>query len=269
MRVRNRAMAASEVTSEAKPEETKAEVVPEGKAKIYVGKGRYIVDDPAKYPNRTTLTGGFAGGEVGLKQFVSELDEGDKKYKKEEKASNSKASPTNKSKNSLYVGKGRYLPYDPANNEAVIIKTTGRDSNLTGGFSGGEAGLRRFVETGEVPFAPEGSRRKQQSPLIVAGIISASAVTGGLLLNDAGDIGERFISGSTGASPAALAGLDENTKLLLETAVLLVGVVATVVGGRAVVGNLTNNLKEGATRLAVLAMFWVAVFIAARFILDS
>jgi|LakMenEpi03Aug12_release.lakeMendotaPanAssembly.Ray.scaffolds.fasta_scaffold1372609_1 hypothetical protein len=64
MRFRNRAVATSEVTSEANPEETKPEVVPDGKAKIYVGKGRYIVDDPAKYPDRTTLTGGFAGGEV-------------------------------------------------------------------------------------------------------------------------------------------------------------------------------------------------------------
>jgi hypothetical protein len=207
--------------------------------------------------------------QVGLKQFVSKLDETEKKYKKEGKAANTKASPSNKSKNSLYVGKGRYLPFDPASNEAVVIKTTGRDSTLTGGFSGGEAGLRQFVETGEVPFVPEGTRKKQQSPLIIAGIISASAVTGGLLLNDAGDIGEGLISGSTGASPSALAGLDDNTKLLLETAVLLVGVVATVVGGRAIVGNLTNNLKEGATRLATLAVFWVIVFIAARFILDS
>jgi len=206
--------------------------------------------------------------QIGLKQFVSELDEKDKKYKKKVELPDTKASPSNKSKNSLYVGKGRYLPYDPANNEAEVMKTTGRDSSLTGGFSGGETGLRQFVETGEVPFAPEGSKKKQQSPLSMAGIISASAVTGGLLLNDAGDIGERILSG-TGTSRAALAGLDENTKLLLETAVLLVGVVATVVGGRALVGNLTNNLKEGATRVAVLAMFWVAVFIAARFILDS
>ena len=36
-----------------------------GKQKIYVGKGRYIEDDPKKYPDRNALTGGFAGGEVG------------------------------------------------------------------------------------------------------------------------------------------------------------------------------------------------------------
>ena len=62
--IRNRAMATAEVTADAKPEETKAERIPEGKAKVYVGKGRFIVDDPAKYPDRTVLTGGFAGGEV-------------------------------------------------------------------------------------------------------------------------------------------------------------------------------------------------------------
>ena len=179
-----------------------------------------------------------------------------------------KASPANKSKNSLYVGKGRYLPFDKTN-EAVVIKTTGRDSTLTGGFSGGEVGLRKYVETGEVPFAPEGSRRKQQSPLIIAGVLSAAAVTGGIVLNDVGSIGEEFVSGSTGIEPSALAGLDENTKLMLETAVLLVGIVATVVGGRAIVGNLTSSIKDSAAKLATLAVFWVAVFIAARFVLDS
>lgn len=149
------------------------------------------------------------------------------------------------------------------------MKTTGRDSTLTGGFSGGEVGLRKFVETGEVPFAPDGSRRRQQSPLIVAAVLSASAVTGGLLLNDVSSVGEQFVTGATGASPSALAGLDENTKLILETAVLLFGIVATVVGGRALVGNITSSVKDGAARLATLAVFWVAVFIAARFVLDS
>lgn len=35
-----------------------------GKEKIYVGKGRFIEDDPTLYPEKTPLTGGFAGGEV-------------------------------------------------------------------------------------------------------------------------------------------------------------------------------------------------------------
>lgn len=33
-------------------------------------KGRVVKDDPEKYPDRSALTGGWAGGEVGLKQFV-------------------------------------------------------------------------------------------------------------------------------------------------------------------------------------------------------
>ena len=41
-----------------------SKVVAEGKEKIYVGKGRFIEDDPKKYPERNALTGGFAGGEV-------------------------------------------------------------------------------------------------------------------------------------------------------------------------------------------------------------
>lgn len=33
-------------------------------------KGRVVTDDPKRYPDRTTFTGGWAGGEVGLQQFV-------------------------------------------------------------------------------------------------------------------------------------------------------------------------------------------------------
>lgn len=205
--------------------------------------------------------------QVGLKQFVSDIGP-DAKAAKAIKESQSKASPK-KSKDSLYVGKGRYLPYDPASNESLVVKSTGRDSRLVGGFAGGEVGLRKYVETGNVPFAPEGSRSRQQSPLITAAVISAAAVTGGILLTDVSDVGEQVLSGSTSVSPSALAGLDENTKLLLETAVLLVGVVASIVGGRTIVGSLTSSIRDGAARLVTLAAFWVVVFIAARFILDS
>ena len=37
--------------------------------KVYVGKGKWLKDDARKYPSRTTLTGGWAGGEVGLWNF--------------------------------------------------------------------------------------------------------------------------------------------------------------------------------------------------------
>ena len=210
--------------------------------------------------------------QVGLKKFVADSVSNGSSANKSSKDSNQRESKTNRSapKNGLYVGKGRYLPYDPSSNESKVIKSTGRDSSLVGGFAGGEVGLRQYVETGEVPFVKEGgSRRRQQSPLIVAGIVSLAAVTGGILLTDVSDIGEKLITGTTSLNPAALSNVDDNTKLLLETAVLLIGVVATVVGGRALIGNITTGLREGATKLGVLAIFWVAVFIAARFILDS
>jgi hypothetical protein len=234
------------------------------KAKIYVGKGRFIEDDPSKYPGRTPLTGGFAGGEVGLKNFVASNPPAAKSA--EEPSAKGKPS---KSRGGIYVGKGRFVSDNPASNESKVMKKSGRDNSLVGGFAGGEVGLREFVETGEVPFDESGIGRRQQSPLIIAGIVSVAAVTGGILVTDVSDFGEQVISGSTKVSPAVLSGLDENTKLLLEAGVLMMGVVASVIGGKALIGSLRSSLKEGAARFAVLAAFWMVVFVAARFVLDS
>lgn len=41
--------------------------------KIYVGKGRYVEDDPEKYPDKTTLAGGWAGGEKGEMCSVAKI----------------------------------------------------------------------------------------------------------------------------------------------------------------------------------------------------
>jgi hypothetical protein len=203
---------------------------------------------------------------VGLKQFVSEVAK-----PKQPAAAAAAAAPTKAPKpgKGLYVGKGKFVPDDSASNEARVMRDTGRDA-LVGGFTGGELGLRSYLDSGEVPFLPQGAQpRRQQSPLIVAGTLAAGAVVGGLLLTDASDLGERALSGSTPVSPAALAGLDENTKLLLETAVLLVGVLGTAVAGRAVVASLTSSLKDSAARLGTLAVFWLLVFVAAKIVLDG
>lgn len=239
--------------------------LPPGSEKIYVGKGQYIVDDPSKYPGRNALTGGFAGGEVGLKNFVAENGVGSVPQEESDKAAPASSKP---GKNAIYVGKGRFMK-DDLSNKSKVMKMSARDNSLVGGFAGGEVGLRQFVETGEVPFDEQGKGRRQQSPLIIAGIVSITAVTGGILLTDVSDFGEHVISGSTEVTPDALSGLDENTKLLLEAGVLMMGVVASVIGGKALLGSLRSSIKEGATRLAVLAAFWMAVFIAAQFVLDS
>lgn len=73
-RVRGRrvCVSAAQTVAESKPDvsERAEEQLKDGKAKIYVGKGRYVVDDPSKYPDRNELTGGFAGGEVRKKELL-------------------------------------------------------------------------------------------------------------------------------------------------------------------------------------------------------
>ena len=51
-----------------------------GKDVIYTGKGNYVRDDAQKYPDKTSITGGFAGGERGVSKFVQD---GDLKFDKE------------------------------------------------------------------------------------------------------------------------------------------------------------------------------------------
>lgn len=236
----------------------------DGKARIYVGKGRYIEDDPSKYPGRdNAYTGGFAGGETGLKNFVAK--EGIP-YSSPKSAAAEGAQKASSGKTSgIYVGKGRFVE-DDKSNASKVMKLSARDSSLVGGFAGGEVGLKEFVATGEVPF---GEGKKQQSPLIVAGIVSILGVTGGILFTDLGQFGEEVISGKTNVSPEVLSGLDENTKFLLEAGVLLTGVVASLIGGRALIGSFRKNLAEGVTKFGVLALFWMVVFVAAQFVLDS
>ena len=246
--------------SSAQPQQSKP--LPDGVEKIYVGKGRYLEDDPSKYPGRDNLyTGGFAGGETGLKNFVAEKGIPYSSPAKESAAANASAK---KQAKGIYVGKGKYVE-DDKSNTTKVMKLSTRDA-LVGGFAGGEVGLKEFVATGEVPF---GEGRKQQSPLIVAGIVSLLGVAGGILFTDVGEFGEQVISGKTNVSPEALSGLDENTKFLLEAGVLLTGVVASLIGGRALIGSFKKSLAEGVTKAGVLAVFWILVFVAAQFVLDS
>lgn len=60
---RVRVLASSQTLADASPK-TSDKAEDSRKSKIYVGKGRFVEDDPSKYPEKTSLTGGFAGGEV-------------------------------------------------------------------------------------------------------------------------------------------------------------------------------------------------------------
>ncbi|GAB4818960.1 hypothetical protein N2152v2_006006 [Parachlorella kessleri] len=266
---------------------TKGEAKASSKDKIYIGHvkddyegkrsgvpGRFISDDPNKYPGRDGwLTGGWAGGEAGLQRFVQEASS--TQPAPYSKLTNGKApKPIGKGSDPIYIGH----PKDDyegkrTGNQGRVIKDDARKyperNELTGGFAGGELGLKKFVELGDVPIAEPGSRGRGQgqSPLFIAGLLGGAATVGGLLLFDVAETGEQALQVS--APSVAVAGLDDNTKLLLQAAVVLAGLTGVVAGGRAVVGAAANSVKESAIKLGTLAVFWVSVFLAAQFVLSS
>lgn len=64
-------------------------------------------------------------------------------------------------------------------------------AGATGGFAGGEAGLKQYVATGEIKLRdPNQPTQRQTSPVAVAGLLIAAGAGGGLLLNELTDVGE-------------------------------------------------------------------------------
>jgi hypothetical protein len=81
----------------------------------------------------------------------------------------------------------------------ILILSASRLSRLlicsaagaTGGFAGGEKGLKQFIETGDVQLRdPRQPGPKQFSPVTIAGLLVVAGAGGGLLLNELTDLGE-------------------------------------------------------------------------------
>jgi len=170
----------------------------EKKEKVYIGSGRFIEDDPAKYPGKEDMgpllgvSGGFAGGERNLKdgdyrrdQLPEELKKGfPSKWSQREVVDPAVARPTRERKgwdagtDEVYIGhpkgaKGydgsRYLRDDarlyPGKEDAGFFL------GVSGGFAGGEVGLKdQFNQDGEIKLR-EGAGRVPVSPLEVAFVI--------------------------------------------------------------------------------------------------
>lgn len=58
-------------------EEAAVEELKEGMAKVYIGNGKFVIDNPLKYPGKDDaggllpgISGGWAGGELGLQAFT-------------------------------------------------------------------------------------------------------------------------------------------------------------------------------------------------------
>lgn len=243
-------------------------------------KGRFVVDDPSKYPGRDNeYVGGWAGGEAGLKAFVAaakreqELNGTPAPAPKTGKAAR-EPQPIAKGNDTIYLGNGRTIKDDarkcvggrrgqlpsmhlgspgralahatpqlerarraaarpgllalrasPAHPCSSLLipcrpaphphrppdRYPGR-TELTGGFAGGELGLKMFKEKGDIPIAPEGQGTKQSSPLITGFVLGLAATGGGLLLSTVEEVGVEAVEGSTKVS---VLGLDEQTKLLI------------------------------------------------------
>lgn len=69
--------------------------------------------------------------------------------------------------------------------------------------------------------------------------------------------------------PLLMSGPSSPPPLLAQAGILLVGVIGTVVGTQVLVDTMAARLKAGASKLATLGAFWVAVFLAAKFVLES
>lgn len=130
-------------------------------------------------------------------------------------------------------------------------------NELTGGFAGGELGLQVFKEKGDVPIAAEGQGTRQSSPLITAFVLGLAATGGGLLLTTVEEAGLSAVEGGNAAAAATSSlGLDEQTRVLLTGAILLFGVIGTVVGTQLLVDSVAQRVKSGASKLATLGAFW-------------
>ncbi|GAX75402.1 hypothetical protein CEUSTIGMA_g2846.t1 [Chlamydomonas eustigma] len=166
-------------------------------------KGRVIKDDPKKYPDKENrgffigATGGWAGGEAGLWKLRDEVKaNGVQSAPSSSKAAAPQQMPASAESGAapIYVGfdkdeielrksgaKGRVIYDDPT-------KYPGKDdvgvfAGMTGGFAGGERGLKAFVETGEVRIRKPGEPGGQpMSPLQIAFIVLIAGVAGSAVL---------------------------------------------------------------------------------------
>lgn len=238
-------------------------------------KGRVVKDNPEKYPDRTVLTGGWAGGEMGLKQFVKEAPKGEKKpidVRRETPSGDGKEIYLGFAKDELELrksgAKGRFIKDDPRKYPGK--EDLGIFPGITGGFAGGEKGLQEFVKSGDVKLKPAGVT--EFSPIVIAAVVAGGVTTGAILLNSGVLLSEQALNTSlTNASSQGIV-VDEKTKLLLNVALALVAVGTLVLGGRAIVKRFQESavqLREDALNSGKVALFWIGVLIAALYVLDS
>jgi hypothetical protein len=229
------------------------------KERVYIGKGRYVEDDPRKYPGRedNNAAGGWAGGEKGLWQF--------------REAQGAVASPK-----AVPVKKKGPTSLPPS----LDVRLTKDFGNMAGGFPGGEVGVKAFTETGRIATrdSPPSVGLSAYVAVTLAGAYAACVYA-------TGDVDPRdweFVTATRGgAAPVEQVAADGKKIVRLPSVALppvdpgvakAVAPPAAVVGGVVAAGlavqALIRKLAASVSRGLVTALFLAAVLAAALRILN-
>lgn len=270
-------------------------------------KGKSDDEDKGRYPERSALTGGWAGGEKGLQKFIDEFkedptDEKKNKLKKAAKKDPNVVSIKFKGKevearrregsgsDAIYIGKRKGGPIGDADEVYIVDddrkypqkEDMGGFAGVVGGFAGGERGVQQFVEKGEVSLSQ--ASKEPGSPLVFAILIAAVGTIGGILITNVTKAGESALTAAENGQLSAemnnlrVAGfslfnsnaqIDDNTKIVIEVGLFVAGVLTIITLGRSAVDGLTTNVRTGFLKATTLVLFFAAVGVALKFVVEN
>lgn len=265
------------------------------KADIYIGKGKTIRDDPSKYPDRTELTGGWAGGELGMWQF-RETAKAD--AQKEVKASPGlelpkflKFSDSNEQETFTARVNGKEVqgPVRGSGNDIIyigkesFIKDEGRKYpdkedvgfiyGATGGFAGGEEGLKKFLETGDVPLLKPGEKPRTRIPALLYVFGAGAAAATALAIKQSSIPGGEEGGIAGGASFGGAASFDSLISSLstpqVEVGAAAVGVLLLAFLTKSAVTSTVQKVQSAADVGARLALFAGLLVLALKAVFES
>lgn len=127
-------------------------------------------------------------------------------------------------------------------------------------------GLQQFIEKGDIEIA-EARQRGGINILGIALLTALAGSVGGILLFDVSDFTEKALNSE--AASISKVPLDDNTKLALQAALVLLGFVVVAAGARTALSKLAGRVTKSTLNVVKLGFFWVLVFWAAKFIAES
>jgi len=212
------------------------------KKDVYIGNGKFVKDDPAKYPDKDLngLTGGWPGGQVGLLKYLEEA----------EKKSGPPKFPAKAAKKNAGA-KGSNLD---------LSKDFG---GLAGGFPGGEKGVKMYVDTGKPP---------EKARPTIGPVVTSLLVLGGLYSlgkwseSSYGQVIVQKLVDSTYNEDGSLAILDpenaETLRLALYASLVVILPLSVFQGAKLVL----NSAKAALSKALVTSLFAAGTAFAFYFV---